>query len=177
MPRSMSGRFRPFRERSSPPTLTMQITSGGAVPMTSSWMYPSFRKSVSPGFTARGRRLKETETRLPSPVISSVVRVNGSPVFNSTGSSAIFPMRIFGPERSARIARRRSVRRAAARRFSMTVLCCEKSPWEKLMRAMSIPASSMRSIISGDCDAGPMVQTILVLCVGSCIFCPFKREF
>ena len=36
------------------------------------------------------------------------------------------------------------------------------SPWEKLTRATVIPAASMRRIVSGLAEPGPMVATILV---------------
>ena len=49
----------------------------------------------------------------------------------------------------------------------MTVLWAAKSPWEKFSRATFMPASIIRCITSGDSEAGPMVQTILVLCPGS----------
>jgi len=40
------------------------------------------------------------------------------------------------------------------------------SPWEKSSRATSMPARISRSNIAAEFDAGPMVQTILVLCSG-----------
>ena len=51
----------------------------------------------------------------------------------------------------------------AVRRFSMTLPWAAKSPWEKFSRAMSIPARIIRSMTSRESEAGPMVQTILVL--------------
>ena len=63
MPRSMPGRFRPFRDRSSPPTATRHRTSSPSTPWTISCTRPSFRNSRSPGFTTRGRRANDTETR------------------------------------------------------------------------------------------------------------------
>src|SRR5437660_521070 len=44
-----------------------------------------------------------------------------------------------------------------------------KSPWEKLSRAMFIPARIICSNTGGELDAGPMVAAILVLCGGSVI--------
>ncbi len=46
----------------------------------------------------------------------------------------------------------------------MTVLWLEKSPWEKLSRATSMPAAIIRAMVFGESEAGPIVQTILVLC-------------
>ena len=63
MPRSMPGRLRPFRERSSPPTATLQCTSLPATRSTTSCTRPSLRKSRSPGFTTWGSRSKLIETR------------------------------------------------------------------------------------------------------------------
>ena len=122
---------------------------------------------MSPGFTACGRREKDTETRCLSPVICSVVRVNASPDFNSIGSSASWPMRILGPGRSPMMAIRFPTSRDTARILSITFLCSTKSPWEKLSRATFIPARVIFSITSTDWEAGPMVQMILVLLAGS----------
>ena len=59
------------------------------------------------------------------------------------------------------------VRAASACRIAtMRPACAEKSPWEKFSRAMFMPARMSRSSISGDWLAGPIVATILVLCVG-----------
>jgi hypothetical protein len=41
--------------------------------------------------------------------------------------------------------------------------CSSKDPWERLKRAIFIPALITRSITSGVSVAGPRVQTILVL--------------
>jgi hypothetical protein len=49
-----------------------------------------------------------------------------------------------------------------------------KSPWAKLIRATSMPAAIIRPSTSRDCEAGPMVQTILVLTASlSTMACPF----
>src|SRR5512143_551734 len=61
------------------------------------------------------------------------------------------------------------VRRAAARRFSITFRWPANSPWEKLSRATSIPARIICSMTGGESEAGPIVQTILVLWEGSFI--------
>jgi hypothetical protein len=41
-----------------------------------------------------------------------------------------------------------------------------KSPWEKLRRTTFMPARIIFSKTSGEFEAGPMVQTILVLLAG-----------
>ena len=79
MPRSMPGRLRPFLERSSPPTATLQWTSLPATRSTTSCTRPSLRKSRSPGFTTWGSRSKLIETRCALPTMSSLVSVKLSP--------------------------------------------------------------------------------------------------
>jgi hypothetical protein len=51
---------------------------------------------------------------------------------------------------------------AIPRRAAITAACSACVPWEKFSRATSIPASTRRSSISGEREAGPIVQTILV---------------
>ena len=58
------------------------------------------------------------------------------------------------------MARRRPVALGRGAAGPRSPLCGpEKSPWEKLRRAMFMPASNSFSIMSGDCEAGPMVHT------------------
>ena len=71
--------------------------------------------------------------------------------------------RQIGHDRHAPARRLRGRRGCAA----MTSAWSEKSPCEKLSRAMFSPARMSRSSISGDSDAGPMVATILVLWLGN----------
>ena len=115
MPSSMPGRFNPLRERSSPPTATVHSTSLPATRSTTSCTRPSLRKIRSPGFTTRGSGSKLIETRSAFPTTSWFVSVKRSPGMSCTGSGSIFPSRIFGPGRSAMIATRRAVVRAASR--------------------------------------------------------------
>jgi hypothetical protein len=75
-------------------------------------------------------------------------------------------MRIFGPGKSAMTATWRPEDRAAARMRTIVYACPEKSPWEKLTRAIFIPAWIIRSRTSGESEDGPMVATILVLFTG-----------
>ena len=167
MPRSMPGMLRPFRDRSSPPTATTHSTSVPVTRSTVNCTSPSFRNSRSPGFTTWGRRSKLMETRLAVPTISSVVNAIRSPGRSAMGSGSSLPMRILGPGRSAMMATRCPVARAAARMRAIRSACPLKSPWEKLSRATFIPARIRRSSISGDSEAGPMVATIFVLWFGS----------
>src|SRR5512139_1430776 len=81
-------------------------------------------------------------------------------------------MRILGPGRSAMMARRCPVEREASLKFRIVFSWLLKSPWEKLSRAIFIPARIICSITFLDSDAGPSVQTIFVLCVGKTIFIP-----
>src|SRR5690242_4540019 len=92
-----------------------------------------------------------------------VVMVNDWPsgrVTEPPCSSA--PVRILGPCRSCRMAMGRSSRAAAARTRAMVMACSACVPWEKLMRATSIPARMSASMRSALALAGPRVQTILV---------------
>lgn len=95
--------------------------------------------------------------------MSSVVSVKRSPGESWIGPGSIFPIRIFGPGRSAMMATRRPVAVAAARIREMLAAWLAKSPWEKFSRATFSPARISRSNISGESEAGPMVAMILVL--------------
>ena len=166
MPRSMPGRLSPFFERRVPPTTTRVCTRSPSTVSTRTWMRPSLMNRTSSGRTTRGSsgRLTETSSRLPTSW--RLVRVKRLPTLSSTGSSARVPMRIFGPGRSAMMATGRWVARAASRMRRMISPWARKSPWEKLRRAMFMPASSIFSSMSGESVAGPMVQTSLVLLAG-----------
>jgi hypothetical protein len=54
----------------------------------------------------------------------------------------------------------------AVRIFWMVSAWLAKSPWEKLSRTTFMPARIIFSKTSGEFEAGPMVQTILVLLAG-----------
>ena len=91
----------------------------------------------------------------------SVVITTVCPALSFTGRPpATFPVRIFGPCRSARIATGFWWCADARRIHSARSLCSPGEPCEKLSRATSIPARTSRSIISAEETAGPMVQTI-----------------
>src|SRR4051794_9827571 len=98
----------------------------------------------------------------PSLPLGPHTNVVASPGLNSTTPSRSLPIRSFGPGRSCRIATWRPARPAASRTRWATSACSSALPWEKFSRATSIPASTMRTSISGSRDAGPMVATILV---------------
>ena len=104
------------------------------------------------------------------PMTSSLVRVKVPPATRWIGSGSMVLSLIFGPGRSPMIATRRPVALQALRIRSMTSACWSKLPCEKLSRATFMPARMRRSSISGDCEAGPMVATILVLWSGKIIF-------
>src|SRR5262245_2795470 len=63
------------------------------------------------------------------------------------------------------IATRRPVAFAAERMRLIRSACSSKLPWEKLSRATLRPERMRRSSMSGESEAGPIVATILVLCV------------
>src|SRR5262245_42990154 len=82
------------------------------------------------------------------------------------GSVAKWPIRIFGPDKSAMMATGWSRALATVRMFSMFDRWWSKSPYEKFRRATFIPARIIRSRTAGELDAGPIVATILVLLGG-----------
>src|SRR5690606_4092496 len=92
-----------------------------------------------------------------------VVMVKVWPSCSSTSPSTNRPRRIFGPWRSTRTATARPEAWAAARTRWYTSACSEASPWLRLIRATSIPASTRAWIWSADSVAGPMVHTIFAL--------------
>jgi hypothetical protein len=55
---------------------------------------------------------------------------------------------------------------AAARMFSITRLWLSTSPWAKFRRATFMPFRIIRSSVSRDSEADPIVQTILVFLGG-----------
>jgi hypothetical protein len=75
-------------------------------------------------------------------------------------------MRILGPGKSAMMATRLLVAFDAVRTFWMVSPWLAKSPWEKLSRTIFMPARIIFSKTSRESEAGPMVQTILVLLAG-----------
>src|SRR6185503_12946285 len=89
-----------------------------------------------------------------SPEMSSTV----SPAASAVGPT--LPVRIFGPQRSWRIATCLPSAALSLRMSSAARPCAECSPCEKFRRATSIPASMSPRIPSLLSTAGPMVQTI-----------------
>ena len=69
-----------------------------------------------------------------------------------------------GPGRSCRIATGRPARPAASRtQLAPSRRAARAMPWLKFSRATSIPASTIRTSVSGSREAGPIVATIFVL--------------
>jgi hypothetical protein len=68
------------------------------------------------------------------------------------------------------MATRRPTASAALLILSMVSLWLLKSPWEKFRRATFMPANIICSRICGESEAGPMVQTSLVLLGGKAMF-------
>src|SRR5258708_7886503 len=85
------------------------------------------------------------------------------PFRKSTGSCLSFPTRILGPGRSMRMGQCFPASWAALRILRISWACWGKVPWAKLSRAIPIPARISSLSLCSDRDAGPMVQTILVL--------------
>src|SRR3954454_21144814 len=85
-----------------------------------------------------------------------------SPTLSSTVPSTSGPIRSLGPGRSCSSATGRPARPAASRTSWAVAACCSCVPWLKFNRATSMPASIMRTSVSGLPEAGPMVATIFV---------------
>jgi len=68
------------------------------------------------------------------------------------------------------IATLQPVRHEASLIFFIVSAWLSKSPWEKFNRTTFIPASIICSNICDESDAGPIVQTILVLFAGKGIY-------
>src|SRR5690606_28238999 len=79
---------------------------------------------------------------------------------DSTWVGPTLPVRIFGPQRSCRIATGLPSFSLSARMVSARRPCSSQVPCEKLRRATSMPASIKLRIPVADSAAGPMVQTI-----------------
>ena len=115
------------------------------------------------GRPPRPARAQLTDIRRSSP--SSVephISTSRSPGLSSTMSSRARRSAASaraGPGGSRPGGRRGS---AAARTRSAFSACSSRLPCEKFSRATSIPASTIRTSVSGSRDAGPMVATILV---------------
>ena len=108
-----------------------------------------------------------TETPVSSPGTSSTCSVNGAPSFSWTGPFAKVLMRYSGPLVSSMMAMGRFSCSRTRTMVSIFFLCSGWVPWEKLMRAMFMPALHMAVKTASDSLAGPMVQMILVFLIGS----------
>ncbi len=99
------GTFTPLRSPSSPPLTTVQMISFSFFAFTRSPIRPSSISIVLPTCTSSTSPPYVMETRSASPFVSSVVRVNVSPVFSVTFFPSFnTPVRISGPLVSRRIA-------------------------------------------------------------------------
>src|SRR6478752_2679280 len=157
------GRLRPLLFETGPGTSTRVTTRGPSTAVTRTRTLPSSMRIGSPTRASFGRPLWVVETSSLVPSTSSVVMVNVSPTARSCLPSLNRPSRIFGPCRSTRTATERPDACAATRTLSYTFLWTSVSPWLRLSRATSIPASTRAWICSADSVAGPMVQTIFAL--------------
>ena len=157
------GRFSPLLFETGPGTSTRVVTRGPVTSVTRTATRPSSMRIASPGFTSPGSPLNVVDTSSLVPGTSSVVMVNVSPSASSCLPSTNRPSRIFGPCRSTRTATARPEASAASRTRAITLAWSSASPWLRLIRATSIPASTSAWTISGDSVAGPNVHTILAL--------------
>src|SRR5918997_6100504 len=123
---------------------------------------------ISSGWTvsASPAQLMYMRRESPSASWSPQTNVTSSPGLSSAIPSTSLPIRSFGPGRSCRIATERPARFAASRTSRTVSACSSAVPCEKFSRATSIPASTIRTRVSGSREAGPMVATILVRRMG-----------
>src|SRR5690606_15303857 len=157
------GRLRPLLFETGPGTSTRVTTRGPSTSRIRTATRPSSMRMRSPGLQSPGRPEYVVEAISAVPGTSSVVMVKVWPSCSSTSPSTNRPRRIFGPWRSTRTATARPEAWAAARTRWYTSACSEASPWLRLIRATSIPASTRAWIWSADSVAGPMVHTIFAL--------------
>src|SRR6266700_4603146 len=116
---------------------------------------------MSPFLTAFGRSGYATGI-LPLALLGLVVSVIVSSLLRCIGSEASFPTLSLGPGRSWRIATGRRRVWLTLRSVLMVFKCSSGFPWEKLIRATSMPARIIWPSVLGEVEAGPMVQTIFV---------------
>src|SRR3990172_3544401 len=158
------GRLIPLLDVRIPPLTTWVMISSPSIFSTRSSTSPSSMRMRSPGETSRGSCLYVVETRPASPGTSSVVIAKRAPLTSSTPPRwAMGPVRILGPARSCAHATARPSFALTSRTMRIRSRCSSGVPWEKFIRATSMPARMSRSIISGLDVAGPRVATILVL--------------
>ena len=176
IPRSIPGRLSPLRERSSPPTRTVQSTSVPCAATTSSWIWPSLSEERVAGFHHL-RQLREAHRN--APLVADDV-LGGE----DEGVARLELDRLVGDGadphlRPGEVGHDGDVPPGSCGRGpkpSTTRRCDSKSPCEKFSRATFIPASTSCRITSGDSEAGPMVQTIFVLWAGVFIVVLLVRE-
>ncbi len=103
-----------------------------------------------------------TCSRSAVPSIASGVSTTRVPVPSSTRPPSTGPMRSLGPGTSCSTAISRPALSAASLSMPTVTACSSGVSWAKFSRATSMPARIMRSSVSGEREAGPMVATILV---------------
>src|SRR5574341_1195116 len=91
------------------------------------------------------------------------VSITVSPRRSGAASSFMSPTRSFGPCRSWMIAICFPALRASFRIIRMRLMWSFRSPWEKFIRAASIPARMSLAMTAGALDAGPMVMAGAVM--------------
>ena len=144
---------------------------------TSSSSRPSSSRIRSPGRTSRGRSLVDGRD---DPVVAEQLAGGDGDRFLPTVSSisppCMRPVRILGPCRSPRMATARRRWRDRSRMVAHHLGQPAWSPWEKLSRKTSAPASIRASSIASDSLAGPTVATILVRRNTWCSLALFSRR-
>mmetsp|Transcript_18656 Transcript_18656/g.57480 ORF Transcript_18656/g.57480 Transcript_18656/m.57480 type:complete len:435 (+) Transcript_18656:616-1920(+) len=160
---TVSGRLKPFRDDSAASFFTTVSTKPTPVPVTSTRSLPSSIKIASPTVNAESTSGCGRLTRLSSPTasVSRSKRYAWPSVRCTLGtSSPNIPTRCFGPWRSARMPMGWSYFCSMSRTMR-DASSLSSAPWLRFMRNTSVPARNSFSIISGDADAGPSVDTCL----------------
>jgi len=163
MVRFTLGRLTPLWSLSSPPWITLQITSVSVVSFTSSIILPSLISTLFPELTSLGMASYVTETISSVPSTSLVVIVKSWSSFSMTFPSLKVLIRISGPLVSRSTAAGIPRLSRTLLNISMFSLCSSWLPWEKFNLATFIPASRSFLIISSFLDEGPIVHIIFVL--------------
>ncbi len=142
------------------------ITSVFVTSFTFKVIAPSFSRICSPFLTIFAKSLKLLETSFWFPSTSRHVIVNSSLFSSITGVAFCkSPVRIFGPERSIKIASGTPIFFAAARAFLISSACSTQLPCDIFIRTALSPTLIKFSIISCESVAGPSVASILALVI------------
>ena len=160
---TLPGRFTPLLLEITPLFCTLQtISVPSLISITSSWIKPSSTEIIEPFSTSCGKPSYETDTISLFPTIFLVVSVKISSGFKKYSFSSNFPILISGPFVS-------SISPKGTFNFLLILFivlifsrCSSWDPCEKFNLATFIPFLINCSKTSGDCEAGPIVHTILV---------------